>query len=442
MRSGSKFVQAAALAGGVMAFAAAMNVFAAPGDTVADRVFGQAGSFTSNTPNNPAVNAASLYFPSYMVLDSGGRLYVADWYNNRVLEYDSPLTSQSATHVFGQAGNFATNACNSVSPTSLCAPTGVALDASGRLYVADSGNNRVVVYDSPLTSQSAARVFGQPNLTSNGANSGGVSASSLSQPYGVALDGAGRLYVVDTSNYRVLEFDTPLTATAANRVFGQAGSFATNDANHGGVSANSFDSPTGIAVDAADRLYVADEFNNRVLAYDNPLVSQTATRVFGQSGSFTSVSCAAVSAASLCLPTEIELDAAGRLYISDWGNSRVLGYNHPVTSQVATQVLGQAGSFSTGTSNNGGVSASSLNNPCCVARGPAGSLYVADWANHRVLEFDAPLASVGGIAEEPDVAALRPAASSDRSHAIYFVCVAALLIVAVASAAGWRRRES
>ncbi len=310
----------------MLALLAALSALAAPGDTAADRVFGQAGNFATNLPNMGGANpsATSLSNPNAEALDSSGRLYVADFANQRVLEYDTPPTSQTATRVFGQAGSFTTNT----------------------------------------------------------ANKGGISANSLYYPSGVALDGAGRLYVADQQNNRVLEYDSPLTSQTATRVFGQAGSFTTNTANNGGISANSLYGPAGLSVGTTGRLYVADWSNNRVLEYDTPLTSQTATRVFGQAGSFT-----------------------------------------------------------TNTANNGGVTASAFFNPSGLALDGAGNLYVADFLNSRILEFNAP-PSVGGIAEEPGVQALTSAApSSGRDYAAYILGAAFVLVVAAAGAVSWRRRR-
>src|SRR5208282_3715094 len=184
--------------------------------------------------------------------------------------------------------------CNSsgVNASSLCNPSGVAVDASGDLYVADNGNSRVLEYNTPLTTGASANmVFGQGgSFTSTGCNfrpkQGTPTPSNLCNPYGVAIDSADNLWVADNSNNRVLEYNTPVTThlTAADAVFGQNDSFTSGGCNLGGASASpaSLCGPSGAVVDPGGNLYVADTTNNRVLKYQLiTSMSVTASLAFG-----------------------------------------------------------------------------------------------------------------------------------------------------------------
>ena len=267
-------------------------------------------------------------------MDSSDNLYVADYLNNRVLFY--PSGSTTATRVYGQNGSFTTNV-SGVSATGLNGPNRVVLDSGGNLYVADSLNNRVLFY--PSGSTTATRVYGQGGSFTTGIpNNGGTSANSLDQPLEVVLDSSGNLYVADSFNNRVLFY--PSGSTTATQVYGQLGSFTTNTANLGGISANSLSRPFGVSLDSSGNLYVADTFNNRVLFYFSG--STTATRVYGQLGSFTSNTAnnGGVSANSLDEPEGVPLDSSGNLYVCDYGNNRMLLYPPTTTPGVYGPVNG------------------------------------------------------------------------------------------------------
>lgn len=445
-------------------------------DTVADLVLGQFGSFTTAACNNtkdntlPPVNARSLCYTGGMALDASGNLHLADATNNRINKYAAPVTSTTpatgvlgqylyttgfgnaldgrgfatsdwpsqgtvaidrsvvpnrvyvadtpnnrvlawndiaafathvpATKVFGQA-NMYTNSCNRglSSPTSatLCNPYGVAVDALGNLYVADTNNHRVLEYHRPFaTDTTADKVFGQGgDFTTAICNKGGVvTANVLCTPHGVALDGAGNLYVGDYSNNRVLEYHTPLaTDTSADKVFGQANGFSTNACNLGGITRNSLCNPVGVAIDGAGNLYVADYSNNRVLEYNTPLTTDVAADiVFGQKGSFVSNGCnigAVVSAVGLCYPYTVGVNSAGTVFIADTSNSRVLKYLSPLTTdRAADAVFGQSNRLNA--SGCKGVSPDTLCTPHGVALDSGDNLYITDAGNNRVLRYLTP----------------------------------------------------
>src|SRR5208282_5355163 len=191
------------------------DVTALSNDEPADLVIGQP-DFDSSTCNNGGVSASSICGVSQLAVDGSGNLYVGDDGNNRVLEYNDPFAG-----------------CGSV----------------------------------PCVGGPANLVFGQGgSFTSNFPNNGGINANTMAGPGGIAVDADGNLYVSDPSNQRVLEYNTPLTSTAipgsgdttADQVFGQGGSFTSNTWNNGGLSASSLSGPGRLAVDASGDLFVAD----------------------------------------------------------------------------------------------------------------------------------------------------------------------------------------
>ncbi len=310
----------------------------------------------------------------------------------------------NADFVLGQ-GIFTANGPNLVNASSLDFPAGVAIDGAGHVYVADQFNNRVLAWKSATSlsnGQFADLVIGQPDFFSLAANQGGGSsttASTLSAPVSVATDGVGNLYVADSGNNRVLEYNTPFDACstfpcvggAAKLVFGQGGNFLNHACNLIAVGPGSLCMPFGVGLDPAGDLYVADTGNNRVLEYDAPLQSSppniTADVVFGQGGSFTKDSCNDVGDGdqNLCAPMGVGLDTAGNLYVADTNNNRVLEYNAPLQSSppntTADVVFGQQGDFDTTLCNLESLSDDSLCGPTSVALGTSDGtdlLYVAD----------------------------------------------------------------
>jgi hypothetical protein len=239
--------------------------------TTADWIFGQGGIFTTNTANPGSVTDHTLYTPWATALGSAGDLYISDHNNNRALHVpvDSmshvPANNSSADRVYGQP-NFTSNAddYNAITASTLEGPAGIAVGPSDELYVADWYNSRVLKYDSGHTT--ATRVYGQSDFTANTYNPFGIDANHLNLPMAVAVDYCGGIYVADTFNNRVLHY--PACCSSPDQVYGQP-DFTSGTANNGGISATSLNHPIGLAVDTrfGQGLYVVDAGNNRVLYF-------------------------------------------------------------------------------------------------------------------------------------------------------------------------------
>ena len=297
----------------------------------ADAVFGQP-NFTSS---GAATTRTGMYKPFSVTVDSAGRLWVADAYNHRVLRFDNAASRTNGAPADGVLGQVDfTSGGPAPSQSGMAGPTGVALDKSGRLWVADQANNRVLRFDNAASRANggpADVVLGQASFTSNSA---GVGAAGMNGPSRLTLDKDGRLWVADSGNSRVLRFDnaaSKLSGANANGVLGQADF----NANASGLSQAGFNFPAGVAVDGAGRLWVADKSNNRVLRFDNAAAKADGANADGVIGQVDFASSAtALNQSGLNTPSGATVDDGGRLWVADAGNRRVLLFEDSVTVQI------------------------------------------------------------------------------------------------------------
>jgi sugar lactone lactonase YvrE len=352
--------------------------FKAPFTTgeAASVVIGQSGFTTKTCATTPS----GFCLPEGIAFDSSGNLWVADYANNRVLEFTSPSSSgEAASVVEGQSG-FTTKACGTTQ-NGLCYPVGIAFDSSGNLWVADGQNNRVLEFTAPLSSGEAASIsIGQSSFVTNTC---ATTQSGLCAPDGIAFDSSGDLWVTDSGNSRAVEFTAPLSSgEAASISIGQS-SFVTNTC---ATTQTDLCKPDGLTFDPSGNLWVADTNNNRVLSFPGPPIVKSGPTVIGEP-SYTTRTCA-MTQSGLCEPTGATFDSSGNLWVADTGNNRVLEFKAPLTNgEAASAVIGQSG-FTTKTC---ATKQMGLCRPSIVAFDKSGNLWVADTGNNRVLEFKAPL---------------------------------------------------
>ena len=304
----------------------------------ADVVLGQPSMTTSASHTSPNSTyppaSSSLARPNNTFYD-GQKLYIADYINNRVLIYNSlPTTNNASADVVIGQPNMNSNTLNNggISDKSLCYPRDV-YAYKNKLYIADYGNNRILIFNSiPETNFASANiVIGQPTMTVNTSNNGGISAKSLSYPSNITIDTTtDKLFITDYFNNRILIYNsTPIiNFKNADLVIGQP-AFNTNIANNGGIGANTLNRPLG--VDIYDGyLVITDGLNNRILIYNQipTSINEGADTVIGQPDFFSNACNQNLNhptSFSLCYPADVAL-SDNRLYISD-GNYRVLIFN-------------------------------------------------------------------------------------------------------------------
>lgn len=260
--------------------------------------------------------------------------------------------------------------------------------------------------------KAAANVIGQPDFVSGQDNQGlaAPTAATLNGPQGVALDPAsGKLFVCDSANQRVLRYASPVAFVnggSAEAVFGQT-DFTTVTA---GPQRNKFSSPAGITLDAAGRLWVADNINNRVVMFLDAANRASGVDADGLLGAADfAVNPAGNGDGQMRQPQDVAVDTGGRVWVSDWQNHRVLRFDNGAADAVANAgdagqnlaladgVLGQSG-FGVAQINrgSGNPARNGMNLPWKIEIDAAGNLWVADSSNHRVLYFVDPAAKANG----------------------------------------------
>jgi sugar lactone lactonase YvrE len=283
-----------------------------------------------------------------------GKLFVADRLHNRVLRFSVAEKVKSAGRaeaVLGQADFVGKTAASGADR--LSSPWGLHVDASGRLWVADSGNNRVLRFDnaaSKVTGAAADRVLGQANFT---ANSGGVSQTVMNGPTGVWASGT-YLWVADRINDRVLRYDNAATLANGAASSGVLGQTSFSGSSSGNTSAR-FNNPYGLCVDGNGRLWVADSTNNRLLRFDAPEMladGAAAAAVLGQTNFTAKI--ANTTADGLNRPVNVTPVGGSdptALWVADYDNNRVVRVDNLLTASgkvTASQVLGQLNFTSAG----------------------------------------------------------------------------------------------
>jgi NHL repeat len=262
------------------------------------------GQFGFSGDGGPAISAV-LNRPSSVAVDTNGNLFIADSGNNRIREVTPPGV------IYTIAGDGAAGPClGIVSPTcvpfsgdggpatsaQLNSPDGVAVDAAGNVFVADSGNNRIrkVAPDGMIST-----IAGNGTLSFSGDGGPAISAS-LNTPVSVALDAVGDLFITDKGNARIRE--------------------VTPDGVISTVTAGLFE-PWAVTVDALGNLFVADTLNQVIRKVTSARVTAIVAGN-GTSGAPSGDGGPATSAA-LSDPTGVAVNAAGDLFIADSGNNRI-----------------------------------------------------------------------------------------------------------------------
>ena len=306
------------------------------------------GSYGYTGDGGFATNAA-LRSPSGVALGTNGAFYIADTLNSciRMVDTNGIITSIAGNGTAGYSGDgtWATNA-------SLRRPQGVALDAFGNLYIADTSNNRIRKVDRAGIITTAAGT-GMPGNTGDG---GVATNAALQTPGGVAVDSTGNLFIADTGNYRIRKVDTNGIIT---RVAGAGLSYS----GDGGQATNAgLNYPSGVTLDAAGNVYIADTYDNRIRKVDScGVITTVAGRgPVGQSSGTYSGDGGPPTSASLNSPYSVALDVVGNFYIVDQSNRRIREVGGRPSLTLSNVTAGNVGAYAVVITNSSGSVTSSV----------------------------------------------------------------------------------
>ncbi|MBV9612818.1 MAG: hypothetical protein JO091_10105, partial [Acidobacteriaceae bacterium] len=333
---------------------------------------------------SPATYQLSSATLNGVVVADGGYVFVSDSANDIV--YAIRTTDGRVLAIAGRGGAGYSGDGASAVNAQLNAPSALALDALGDLYIADTGNNVIRKVDG--FSGNISTVAGS-GVAGNGGDGGAANQAQLNGPQGLAVDAQGNLYISDTGNNRVREvLANNGQITGSNTIVAKAGTGVAGFSGDGGPAVSAkLNQPRGIALDANGNLFIAD-LGNAVIREETPISGNAIFTVAG-TGQSTGWSPDGTSATSALLdnPIAVAVDAAGDIYIADENNQLV----REVTNDAGRPIYTIAGSvFSSGYAGDGGLATSAkLAAPSVVALDSTGNVFVVDFANRALREISA-----------------------------------------------------
>jgi sugar lactone lactonase YvrE len=334
-------------------------------------VFGQAytistvaGDHTIGSYGNPSpALAAQFDFPQCVAVDKAGNVYISDTFNNVVREVTVNGTIQTI------AGNGTRGYSGDSGPAinaELSFPLGLAFDASGNLYIADSSNDVIRI----LTTDGNISTFAGNNTRGYSGDSLPATAAQLYSPTGIVVDTSGDVFFSDSGNHAIREVASNgiIITVGGNGSPGYSG-------DGGYIGGARFNYPKGLAMDTAGNIYIADFGNSaiRKIAASNGAVTTVAGTSAGFSGDG-----GPATAAQLAFPEGVAVDSSANLYIADSANHRIR-----YVSGGNIQTI--AGNGQPGYSGDGGPPANAqFFYPNGIAVSSTGNVYIADLDNNVI----------------------------------------------------------
>jgi len=346
-------------------------------------IYTLAGSQTQGYSGDGGLaTGAQLNFPAATVLDKAGNIYIAESGNNRVRKVTAGtlvISTIAGTGIAGWSGDG-----GAATSAQLSSPEGLAFDSAGNLYIADTGNNRVREISSKT---GVVTTYAGNGTGSYGGDGGPAIAAGLSAPSGLAFDATGNLYIADSRNNCIRKVSATggtIATFAGNGKWDYTG-------DGGSASAAAFRQPEAISIDTQGNLYIADQMNNviRKVAQGTWIISTIAGNGYGAqsySGGYSGDNGPATSA-ELYWPQGVATDASGNVYIADSFNGAIRKV--AVSTGLITTVAGNGNECGSLSGDGGPAASAPLCYPMGVSLDSALDIYIADPGYSRVREVKA-----------------------------------------------------
>jgi sugar lactone lactonase YvrE len=320
--------------------------------------------FYSFSGDGGQATAAQLFYPDGLTADGAGNIYISDKWNNCIRKVSSTgiITTIAGNNLSGYSADGI-----AATTSKLNFPTGLTVDGSGNIIIADRDNFRVRKV-SPAGIIATIAGIGIPSyFGDNGPATGAI----LNEPSAVAIDAAGNIFIADQYNHVIRKINT---SGVIARFAGSASNGFSGDM--GQATASQLSYPSGVAVDPGGNVYIADYTNSRIRKVNTSGIIST---IAGKNTEGYSGDGGAATAAELNHPYAVMADATGNVFFSDCGNNCVRKIS---PSGIITTIAGNGNPAFSG--DGGPATAARLCSPKSILKDAGGNIYIADSGSSRI----------------------------------------------------------